>query len=106
MLRDFNLPEEGLGEDGVEVVVEGMEAEDLSEQTEASELTLLMLIIIGLDFIGKTGAGGNGIIVDLHDNAEDISADGVGRDDDTTGAGLVDCTTEDSVNLSRKDALV
>eukprot|EP00092_Neocalanus_flemingeri_P027921 GFUD01030314.1.p2 GENE.GFUD01030314.1~~GFUD01030314.1.p2 ORF type:complete len:107 (+),score=11.85 GFUD01030314.1:179-499(+) len=104
MLGDLNLSESGLGEDGVEAVVEGREAEDLSEQTEASELTLVMLIILELDFMGKIGAGGNGIIVDLHDNG-DISTEEVGRDDDTT-AGLVDSTKEDSVNLSRKDALV
>jgi hypothetical protein len=102
-----DLPEDELGEDGVEAAVDFRDTDDTSEHTEASELIFVMLIILdGLDMAVKTGAGGNGNAVDLGlvETGDMVNVE-VGSED-TTEVGLVDFTSADSVLVSLNDALV
>ena len=68
VLRDVDVsPSSELGEAVHEAAAECRDKEEASETNKASELALDILTIseLGLfwDFIGKTGAGGNGNIV-------------------------------------------
>jgi len=83
-----------------------VDCNETSELTEASELTLVMLMILeGLDITGKTGAGGNGKAVDLgFEDRDDMAVVEIGKD--TTEEALEDLASADSVLVSLKEVLV